>query len=320
VPLVGLVALIGPLLFASPQLRGDVICPSAAEVGLRLSPLLPNAPTVDAEGTAPDVVELVSKDGGTVVRMWDAAGSLSHQRELPVEASCAERAAQAAVLIAAWEADLHADVTFPPVVARAPPALPPAVAARRESAPPPEVSAISAARVAGPPSLDLAVGGELFVAAPPAAGVAPASAVEATWSGGGRVRGRLALMVTGTHGVRLTPGAVSWRRAALGAGVMFNLVRRRARLDLRADALGAAVIAQGSGFSADYGATSWQVGGDVALRVSLPLGPRFAIWADLAAANFLGKERLSVLNVSTTPVLPAWEVQGGLGASFSLAP
>ena len=37
VPLVGLVALIGPLLFAPPQLRGDVICPSAAEVGLRQS-------------------------------------------------------------------------------------------------------------------------------------------------------------------------------------------------------------------------------------------------------------------------------------------
>ena len=275
---------------------------------------------VDADGTAPDVVELISKDGGAVVRMWDAAGSLSHQRALPAEASCAERATEAAVLIAAWEADLHADVAFPPVVAPEPPPLPPAVAVRRESSTPPEMSAISAPRVTGPRSLDFAVGGELFVAAPPSAGVAPAGAVEAMWSGGGRFRGRLALMVTGTHGLRLAPGAVSWRRAALGAGVVLDLVRRRVSVDLRADALGAALIAQGSGFSADYGATSWQVGGDIGLRVSLPLGPRFAIWADLAAANFPGKERLSVLNVSTTPVLPAWEVQGGLGASFSLAP
>ena len=44
VPPVELAALIGPLRFAPPHLRGDVICPSAVAVGLRLSPLLPNRP------------------------------------------------------------------------------------------------------------------------------------------------------------------------------------------------------------------------------------------------------------------------------------
>jgi hypothetical protein len=157
-------------------------------------------------------------------------------------------------------------------------------------------------------------------AAPGFAHPTPPGAGQVTGAGGGRVNGRVALLATGAHDLALAPGRVAWRRAALGAGALVDLVRGRVSLDARAGALAGVIVSSGSGFTTNYDATSLQVGADVGLRVGARLTPRFALWAELSGAVFPGRQHLSVLNVSSAPELPTWEIDGGLGASFSLFP
>jgi hypothetical protein len=317
-----LVVLAAQLAFVAPAVRGPSTCPSAAEVARRLTPLLP----ATTGGGEAEVVEVVPTDGAAIVRLREADGHVSHERVLERAAGCDARADEAAVLVAAWEADLHADVVFPalpapapvalPVVASAPPAPP-------QVTPPPAVPVAVTAKQGGEnraPPFALALGAEVFVAAPAFADGTPAGAVELTGAGGGRVHGRVALLATGTHDLALSPGRVAWRRAALGAGALVDLVRGRVSLDARVGALAGVIVSRGSGFTTNYDATSAQVGADAGLRVGVPLTPRFALWAELSGAVFPGRQRLSVLNVPSAPELPTWEIDGGLGASFSLFP
>ena len=308
--------LIAHLAFVPPEVRGEGTCPSVAEVRERLGPLLPAAA---GEGAA-DIVVLEASGEKAVVRLRDPEGHVAHERALDTGASCADRATEAAVLVAAWEADLHADVAFPVAEPSAPTPPPPAA----PSAPAP-TAIVGTARVAAPPEraarpIEATVGAEIFVAAPPDMGATPAGAIEATWGRGTRWHGRAAISATGTHSLAFPPGAVSWRRGAVALGAVFDATTGRARLAVRADALAAAIFSQGSGFDVNAGATSWQAGADVGLRLSVPLTRRLSVWADVVSAWFPGTQRLSALNVKGTPELPSVEIEGGLGVSLSFIP
>jgi hypothetical protein len=316
----GLLALGAQLAFTPPQVRGSGDCPSAAEVVARLEPLLPRE-TDQATAAAPgDVVELAPAAGGTIVRLRDPAGIVSHERTVGGAKGCAERAVELAVLVAIWEADLHAEVVFPPLPpndeAEAP-AVPPAPTAK-----PPRTSVRAAPRAAEPSSRGsrASLGAAFLAAQPFGAGVAPAGFLEATWSRGGPLRGRLALAATGSHAIDLPPGTVDWRRVTLGLGAMAEAALGQARLSARVDGLVAALLAKGSGFDVDEDATSWQLGGDAGVRAGLALTPQVTVWADAALAGFPGTQRVTVLNVSSAPVVSRWEGQAGVGLSFSWSP
>ena len=113
---------------------------------------------------------------------------------------------------------------------------------------------------------------------------------------------------------------MSWRRGALALGAVFDVTMGRAHLAVRADALAAAIFSQGSGFDVNEGATSWQAGADIGLRLSVPVTRRLSVWADVASAWFPGTQRLSALNVMGTPELSSAEIEGGLGVSLSFIP
>jgi hypothetical protein len=326
--------------FVAPAVRGEGSCPAAAEVARQLTPLLPASRGADE----PEIVELVFAGADAIVRLRGADGRVSHERVLDRAASCDARAEEAAVLVAAWEADLHADVAFPassgPTPAPMAPASPASAGAPAAlAAPAPSLVGPPGATGAGDPApgvapvafvakrgegdarpVGLAVGAEVFVAAAGLADAAPAGAVEVTLTTGARVHARLALLATGAHELELTPGRVAWRRAALSAGALADLVRGRVSLQVRASVLAGVVMASGSGFTKNYDATSAEVGADAGLRVGVPLTPRFGLWAELSGAAFPGRERVSVLNVISAPALPSWELDGGLGASFSFFP
>jgi hypothetical protein len=312
-------ALAALVVFAPPEVTGSGDCPSAAMVAARLAPLLP--PGDDA--ARGDLVELEAAGDATLVRLRDPEGNVVNERRTAAS-TCAERADEVALLIAIWEADLHADVAFPPlappVVDEAPPVAAPAP---RVDAPPPAaapVTRVQAAPPAPPSRWAGSVGGALALVAPASAGVAPAGWIEATLSAGGPVGARVALGATGEHQLALPPGTVSWRRVSLGLGPVAELALGRARLSIRAGALVAAVIARGSGFSQDQSATSWQLGGEAAARGGWALTPRLGLWADAGLAVFPGTVRVSVSNVTEKPTVPRWATQAAIGATYWWSP
>jgi hypothetical protein len=291
--------------------------------------LLPSSGGGDTR-TPRDVVEIATGESVPVVRLVEPGGRVVHERRLDAGASCSERANEAAVVIATWEANLRADVPFPPA--------PRASASGRDAPTPPAPAALPPSRApafvvvsapvsvqaAAPPRFDqrpesrATIGGELFMAASLPGGSVPAGLVETTRLGRGRLHGRASLLLTGAHALALAPGTVTWRRASLGLGATVDLWRPW--LAFHADALVAAVLAAGSGYNFDASATSWQLGGAAGLRGGVPVTSRIAIWADVTVAEFLGTEHVSVLNVTAMPQLPSWEAQAGVGASFSFGP
>jgi hypothetical protein len=307
------------LAFVPPEVRGGATCPSTDEVASRLAPLLPQAAPLGNDRA--DVVVLDATRERATVRLLDSDGRVAHERVVDGKLSCSERATQAAVLVATWEAQLHAEVAFPPMPEGSS-SLPSSTEHQAIAVPDATPVATLGTRLAEPPArrIDLRLGGELFVAAPPDAGLAPAGSVEALWSTDSRWHARVAVLATGSHTVTLPPGKVTWRRGALAAGAVFDLTRGSLRLAARGDFLVAAILARGSGFALDENATSLQMGADVGLRLALRLAPRVDAWADVGFAAFPGAQRLSVLNVATAPQIPATEIDGGLGLSFALFP
>src|SRR4051812_39512595 len=97
----------GPLAAPAPPplaVEGAPTCPAPAEVTARLQTLLPRLDPWDAIEHA----QLV--EDGVVLRvtLTDAKGALVAERLLPANASCAALADAAALVIAAWKSDVHA--------------------------------------------------------------------------------------------------------------------------------------------------------------------------------------------------------------------
>jgi hypothetical protein len=133
-------ALIGLLGSALAPAGGPVIrardtdgCPSAEDVSARVAGLLVKggvAGMAGDDGAAPDVVDLSLAGAALRVRLTRADGTLVAQRDLQrsalrrgaVPSDCAELAEAAAVLVAAWEADLRSGPA--PVAPDAPVVMP----------------------------------------------------------------------------------------------------------------------------------------------------------------------------------------------------
>jgi hypothetical protein len=87
----------GPVIIRAEGTGG---CPSAEDVSARLAGLL----GADAEGEAPEVLQLAVAPAGLRLRLWRADGTLVAERTIARTERCADTAEAAAVLTAAWEA------------------------------------------------------------------------------------------------------------------------------------------------------------------------------------------------------------------------
>jgi len=94
-----LVLAMGPAI----TVNGNATCPTADEVSTRVAQLVPAVDT-----SAPRDLARIEEAGGVLrVSLSAPDGALLGTRDLPRTSSCAELAAAAAVVVAAWESDVH---------------------------------------------------------------------------------------------------------------------------------------------------------------------------------------------------------------------
>jgi hypothetical protein len=283
-------ALIALWIAAGPVIRGEGTggCPSAEDVSARLAGLL--RATEDAG--SPEVLEMGSQPGGLQLRLWRADGTLVADRTIARAPTCAEMAESAAVLVAAWEADLRPGTTrlTPPAAA----ALP---------VPPPEDPL------------------------PPSGAVYELGAVPALWLGGGGpavggvVRGGLwsrraplgmTVAVAAAFPASGGDGLAQWRRYALSGGVIGRLRRGTLFVDALAETVLAWLVARSD--SAGESSAAFDPGLSVALRAGRPVGRRVEVAASLglwgAALRLSGGE-----GMIAPGVVPRWGLVVGVGAS-----
>ncbi len=310
--------------------RASGPCPSERAVNEALAALVAPADPL----RAPDLAEIDLRGTMLVISLRRASGELVGRRELEAPAGCKERAASAAVILAAWETRLGAHpagelslpLTPPPLegtttTGAPPPRLTTPVASTDTPAtvrrpPPPAAPAVvpAAASPHDPRGAVVQVGGALF-AAVNADNAAAAVAAEAAWSpapsgfgiGGG------ALYVA-SHTTAVSPGVGSWRRL----GVLAD-GRRRASwsgvwLEARAGLALTAVVIRGSSLADSGGGTTFDPGALGGLRVGLPQGA-LNPWLEVAATFWPRPQTLYVRDGGEA-ALPRFELLVGVGLSF----
>jgi len=296
----------GPLV----TVEGDASCPTAADVATRVMALLPPRETDDA----PDVARLAERGEALLLTLTRPDGTSLGERALDRGFPCADLAGAAAVVIATWESDVHAEFRAAPLPARpeAAPAVTPAVVVA--VAPPPRAAAAF--------DLGAAVVGSL---APSSAGAGPAlgALVVASWiPSRARVGVRLALGATTEREVPLGTGHVRWRRItpALGPTLRLASATRPWAVDLHAEALLAWVTAAGEGFASNHNSGSFDPGVGVGTRLLWRRGGVTFPWLELAGAGWLGPQTAYATPGTASIVLPRIEVTLALGLSFRMGP
>jgi hypothetical protein len=238
--------------------ESDTSCPTAAEVEARLGLLLPPR----APGAAPERALLTEDDRSLRVRLRAANGAQVAERDVTVTASCADRANVVAVIIAAWELQQRTERV-------ADPSLPPT--ARVEPSPAPTtVVAATAPRGPGGPRLELALAPGVTYAG----GLEPSATLAAgVW--GRRLGARLGLFGLLPRTDPLAAGQVRWTRVGATIEGALRARGRPGRLDAHAGLVLAAVVARGSGFDVDQGASGLSPGGVVGADWSFLFGRAF---------------------------------------------
>src|SRR5262245_53120987 len=100
------------LLLAGVDVVGDGPCPAPADVSRRLAELLPAADTAGGTGGgARRLARLSRADGHVHLELLTPDGVRLDERDLEANERCEDLAAAAAVVIAAWEAQLDPRVS-----------------------------------------------------------------------------------------------------------------------------------------------------------------------------------------------------------------
>jgi len=300
------------LVFASGPavtVNGDATCPTAEEVSTRVAQLVPAVDT-----TAPRDLARIEEAGGVLrVSLWRPDGALVARRELSRTGSCADLAAAAAVVVAAWESDVHPE--FMPFLGPV--------------APPKEVAAAVPAAVVRTPSkptptrVVFEVGAALSGSvAPGAGGAAPAAGglIVASLAPSHRSVGlRLMLAGSAEREIPLGPGRVLWRRlvAGLGPDVRLAPASTPIAVDLHAEALVSSLSARGEGFTDNLNANSVDPG--VGAGVRFAVGRQTVVpWLDLSFAGWLRGQRARSTPDEASVALPRVEAAVALGVSVFL--
>jgi hypothetical protein len=285
--------------------EGNAACPASTDVAARVATLLPAAQTTDA----PDVVRLDDDAGGALrVTLSRPDGTPLDERALAHTFSCDDLAAAVAVVVAAWESDVHPE--FQPAPAPAPSI---AVTPTRPSG----------TRARTPTRFDIgaALSGSL---APTSGGAGPAlgALLAGSWTpANARVGARLTLATTTLRDSSLAGGHVSWRRfeAALGPQLRLTSAAKRWALDLHADARLAWLTAAGDGFTNDSSAGGVDPGLGAGVRV-LRLQGDVAPWLELSADGWPRRQQAYATPSDASVTLPQFDATLALGLSFCGCP
>jgi hypothetical protein len=297
--------MIAPLLFAAVsaladgptmppaelEVTGDSTCPTPAEVADRLAELLP--PAAERRGVpAGTHVVVTHAESAAQLMLRGSRGEDLATRALPAEGSCADLASAAAVIVAAWRADL--DPELAPAVHLPAPAAPPPVLAVSASPPPVALTKV-------PPSPRAFAVGLGLLMSETGGSFAPGATL-AGWMGLGD-RFALDASVFGATSrsadVGALPGVASWTRVALAVGPALAARRGRLRGSVHVQALAGLLHVKGVGLNlADAGAdTTLQVGAAAGARQEIVSGTS-AFWVGLDVCLWPGDQRLVVQNVS----------------------
>ena len=293
--------------------EADAACGAADEIGARVTALLPPR----SSDAAPDVVRIADRGDAWLVVLAAPDGTTLGERTLGREVPCPDLAAAAAVIIATWESDVHAEF-------RAAPEPVPTVAAPTIAAPTvvatPRASAAPATRAA----LELGAGLTGSIA-PSADGSAPAlgAKVEGTWFRRPRGLGAgLALTVPATRDLPLGSGVVRWRRLSAAAGPVGRWLSSTTRwaLDVHGEALVGWVTATGEGFASDRGGSGLDAGLGAGIRLIWLGTRRAAPWLELGGTGWLRRQDAYATPDGRAVELPRVELGLALGLSFRALP
>ena len=293
VPMLGSMVLMG----LAVVVEGTTTCPAPAQVEQSLAPLLAEVPA----GTQPDHARLVQTGDTIEIALRTASGRLLATGHLPAQPACDDLAAAIAVMIAAWEGELGGSTAAISLDAPAPPE-PPEPPERRvaESA---LVYELGAGLVAGWGGEGITGGGSLELWLGSAA---------SSWAG------HVSLLGLSSEHRSLPPGSVSWTRPRGAIGGRYRLGRGQGvALDLRADAIAAAVVLWGDGFSSNATAVSFDPGLSGGARLDVSSG-RWTFFLEASALGWLRGQRAEVTGVAQAVDLPRAEVLLQLGVTARL--
>jgi hypothetical protein len=263
-------------------------CPSAEDIAARWAAL-------GAETLAGEAHISVDEDRLRVV-LLDRDGGVRADRELRVPPSCSERAAIAAVVLAAWATPASPPPPPAPTVITRPP--PPATIRRTLST---EIAASFVGAVAG-------------------AGFAASAGLDLSLihsrSGWG---GHLSLIGGDTRRVDLgTVSYANYARFPLSLGARRRFVTSRLHIDLSADASFALVYVRGQSFTINQTRYSFDFGLGTGVRLGWGIGA-WTPFIGAAVVGWLTRQELAVANSSTSSGrLP--RIDGLLSAGISFEP
>jgi hypothetical protein len=296
------------------EVVGDATCPTPADVAARLGGLVPaTAAAVEAGDGRGAARVIVARTEGTMrLALVGANANELATRELSTEGSCQDLAAAAAVVVAAWLADLNPDLT-PSVTlpASAPPSVPPPAIA---VTPPPPPVANARPFAVGLGLIASDVGGV----------VAPGAMLVGALGLDSRDLLALDASLSGTTSrsaaVGTLPGAASWTRATLALGPALRLGNAAISGDVHLQALAALLHVRGVGVPNAASDTTAQLGVGAGARIDFVTGTS-AVWLGLDVFVWPGDQRLLVENVaSADSQLPRLELVASVGISLGRFP
>jgi hypothetical protein len=306
---VSMVSLVLLTVAADPSARalpvtGATACPLPADVEAALSGLIPAR---DPE-LPPDVAELKDDTGSVVVILRRGAGEPIGEKRLDPGLSCAQRAREAAVIIAAWEAHFTTPAAALEIEARTAGARPPVVVVG--AAPPPAMVVPQTENVV---ELGVSAGGSINGTTR-----APAAAIEIAYARAfARVVPALAALFVGGHTTSVGPGRATWRRYGL---VATAASRREWRPVWAEGHLGVALTLldiAGSSFPNNGSGVTFDPGLDFGARVGLR-SHRMRWWLDGTVALWPRAQDVYVQGVPGSSTLPRGQALFSLGAAYEI--
>lgn len=287
------------------EVRGDTLCPSAAEVAAILPELLP-----PSEATYADVAWIEVSGLHLRIELRSPRGEVLFSRRLATSGTCAELATIAAVVIASWTAERNPGISLlqPGVAAPAKPVVTP---------PPPALAPVEVAPVASPRrmrelDLALAVGSTAN-----AAGFAAAARADIGIRGQ-RFGLRAAFVVETERSQAIESGSIAWRRYRLSSGPTFAVIRRPLLLELGAEIFAGLTTAAGRSFDVNRRSRAVAPGLASALRLATSTG-RWRPWLEVGGQYWLAGQGITVsrpgLSDARAP-LPSLEGRLFLGISL----
>ncbi|MEA2699402.1 MAG: hypothetical protein QOI66_3673, partial [Myxococcales bacterium] len=240
-------------------------------------------------------------------------GRIVGARPLDTRFGCAALAAAAAVVVVAWESDVH-----PEFLQRlpAPPPAPPEADASIKVAPTPAPSAAPVERAAFDVGLGLA--GSLAPSSTNGADPAWGGLLIASWLPTPRPVGvRLAAQAGSERQLALSSGDVRWRRVTVALGAQYRITWRDGQwlADVHADAVGSWVSTRGVGFATNRSDSAPEPGAGAGIRLAMRRG-MVVPWLDLAGSGSFRRQVVFEAPSMTSAVLPRLETTLALGVSI----